>query len=134
MGARGVRTAIVAGLLAALTALAEPALAAVIIVDRAIARGDYAVATAGGSVDRPRRLWVKVGARPNQRVDVSWVTVCSRGFGAGSRDGSFSGVTPLRRRIAMPYRRPDDCTVSASAQLSGRGRRIVVIILARVPG
>jgi hypothetical protein len=128
-----VSKALVAGGLAT-ALLAGPALADVIVVDRAVGRGDYAVAVASGNVDRPRRLWVEVRARPNQRVDVDWVTVCSRGSGAGSRDGSFSGITPIRRRIRMSYRRPDGCTVSASAQLSGPGRRIVVVILARVPG
>jgi hypothetical protein len=117
-----------------LTLMAEPAIADIVVVDRATARGDYAVATASGTVDNPRRLWVKVKARPNQRVDVYWLTVCSKGYGAGSKDGDFSGLTPLRKRIGMPYRRPDSCTVSASAQLSGRGRKIIVIILARVPG
>lgn len=114
--------------------LAEPALADIIVVDRAVGRGDYAVATASGTVDEPRRLWVKVKARPNQRVDVYWITTCARGTGAGSRDGDFSGITPVKRRIGMSYRRPDSCSVAATAQLSGRGRKIVVIILARVPG
>jgi hypothetical protein len=118
----------------ALLALAEPAWARIVRVDRAVARGDYAIAVAGGDVDRPRRIWVRVKADPNQRVDVSWTVVCSRGYGAGSRDGDFSAVTPFTRRLAMPYRRPDGCTVSAAASLSGRGNRIVVIILARVPG
>jgi hypothetical protein len=100
-------------------------------IGRCRARGDFAICVASGSVDNPSRLWVKVRSTPNQSVDGSWTVVCSRGFGAGSRDGNFSGVTPLKRRIRMPYTNPDDCTLSGSAQLSDSGR-LVVILLARV--
>jgi hypothetical protein len=112
---------------------AVPAEATVRVVDRARARGDFAVAVASGSVDNPRRLWVKVKAQSNQGVYVAWTVVCSRGSGAGSRDGDFNATTPLRRRLRTPYRQPDSCSFSASAQLDESGR-LTVILLARVPG
>ena len=100
-------------------------------IGRCRARGDFAICVADGSVDNPSRMWVKVKALPNQSVSGSWTVVCSRGSGAGSRDGNFSGQTPLKRRIRMPYTNPDNCSVGASGQLS-HGGRIVVILLARV--
>ncbi len=125
------RRAIVAGIVLVLVS-GGIARADVRVIDKATARGDYAVATASGNVDRPARLWVKVKARPSQSVDVYWLVVCSKGLGAGSRDGDFTAVTPVKRVMRMPYRHPDSCTVSASAQLSGPGTRIVVVLLARV--
>ena len=112
---------------------ASPAVAAIRVVDRARARGNFAIATASGSVDEPRRLWVKVNARPNERVVVTWSVVCSRGSGAGSRDGDFNAMTPVKRPVRMNYRRPDSCTFAATAFLGGDGR-LTVTLLARVPG
>lgn len=94
------------------------------------ARGDYAFAVVGANVNEPSALFVKVTAVPNQTVDVNWMTVCSKGFGAGSRDGDFSAQTPVVRRVKMPYRSPDDCTFSAGAQLSGEGQSVTVQLLA----
>lgn len=131
---RSVRLLIPVGLALAVTlATATPAQAAIRVVDRQRARGDFAVTTASGSVDEPRRLWVKVNARPNQGVSVSWVVTCTRGFGAGSRDGDFDATTPVRRAVRMNYRMPDSCTFAASAQLDDSGR-LTVTLLARVPG
>ena len=86
------------------------------------ARGDFAICVAGGNVNRPLALYVYVSATPGQHVSGAWTVVCSKGLGAGSKSGSFSGRTTLRRYIRMPYRRPDSCTVSADAQLSHSGR------------
>jgi hypothetical protein len=110
---------------------AAPANATTKVIDRQTARGDYAVVVASGSVDNPNALFVKVKARPNQHVSVSWNDVCSKGYGAGSKDGSFSGVTPIKRRIKMPYTDPDSCSFAASGQLDNSGK-IIVILLARV--
>lgn len=107
--------------------------AATKVIDRQTARGDYAIATAGGNVNHPKRLWVKVTSRPHERVFVSWSDTCGKGFGAGSKSGHFRATTPVgRHRLKMPYRRPDSCSVAASAQLQGTGRRIQVTLLARV--
>jgi hypothetical protein len=95
------------------------------------ASGDYAVALASGTARRPRRLYVRVSAEPSQEVDGAWSMVCSRGFGAGSKSGSFSARTPVRRTLRKPMNRPDDCTVSASAQLSRSGRVRVTLLYSR---
>jgi hypothetical protein len=111
-------------------AVDSPASARVIVIDKARARGDFATAVASGNVRKPKRLWVKVKSRPHQRATGSYSVVCTKGSGAGSRSGNFSGRTPFRRRLRKPYRRPDSCTVAASAQLK-RGGRLTVILLAR---
>lgn len=86
------------------------------------ANGDFAICVASGSVNRPKALYVHVSSVPSQRVSGAWDVVCSKGLGAGSKSGSFSGRTRLRRKLRMPYARPDSCTVSADAQLSHGGR------------
>jgi len=112
--------------------MASSAEASTKVVDRKSARGDYAVATAGGNVRHPKRLWVKVTSRPHERVYVSWSDTCGKGFGAGSKSGHFRATTAVKRRIKMPYHRPDSCSVAASGQLQNKGRKITVTILARV--
>lgn len=125
------RLLVAASLFFALLTIAEPASAAADRIGRCSARGDYATCVADGTASNPSRIWVTVKARPAQRIDAYWNVVCSRGSGAGTRDGRFAGVAPIKRAIRLPYSSPDDCTVAASAQLSGRGDRIVVILLAR---
>jgi hypothetical protein len=95
------------------------------------ANGDYAVAAAAGNVDRPKAIYLRVKSRPHQKVTGSWLVICSRGYGAGSKDGDFQGQTPLVRRLKMPYKRPSSCTVSASAQLSDGGFLKVQLYAAR---
>ncbi len=114
-----------------LIALEAPASADVKRIDRATARGDYAITTASGSVDNPTAIWVKIKARPNQKAGGNWNMVCSKGSGAGSKSGNYSGVTPFVRKLKMPYSRPDSCTVAALGSLS-KGGKIIVILLARV--
>jgi hypothetical protein len=127
------RVLIASTLVMTILTIATPAEARVVVVDRASARGDFAIAVASGNVDSPNALFVKVKSRPTgQRVDVFWNVVCSRGSGAGSRDGDFSGQTSIRRQVRMPYANPDSCTFAASAQLSDGSGRIVVILQARV--
>lgn len=80
------------------------------------------MALASGSATNPSSLYVKVSATPRQNVSVYWSMVCSKGFGAGSKDGDFTARTTVKRKMRMPMRNPDDCTVSASGQLDGSGR------------
>lgn len=84
--------------------------------------GDYAVTVASGNANHPHAIYVVVGSAPHQHVTGSWANVCSRGFGAGSKSGDFSGRTPLVRKLRFPMRRPSSCTASASAQLADSGR------------
>ena len=126
------RMMIAAFALVVVLATAGSAEASTKVVDRKSGRGDYAVATAGGNVRRPKGLWVKVTSRPHERVYVSWSDTCGNGFGAGSKSGHFRATTAVKRRIKMPYRRPDSCSVAATGQLQGKGRKITVTILARI--
>ena len=116
--------------IALLAVLPLPATAEARIIGRAKASGDFAVAVASGSARRPRVLRVRVTARPRQRVSGSYTVVCSKGSGAGSKSGDFSGRTTLRRKLRMPMPRPDSCSVGASAQLE-EGCRITLVLIAR---
>lgn len=110
------------GLVVAAGLVATPAVADARIIGSATARGDYAIALASGSANDPASIYVRVKSRPRQRVSVFWNMICSRGFGAGSKDGDFKARTTVKRKLRMPMRNPDDCTVSASGQLDGSGR------------
>ncbi|MGI8445760.1 MAG: hypothetical protein ACR2MP_00940 [Streptosporangiaceae bacterium] len=110
--------------LAALVLAAAPASAAAMHHKRigsCRANGDYATCDASGSVNHPLALRVHANSGPHQRVTVYWDVTCSKGYGAGSKSGHFSGTTPLRRGVPMNYRRPDNCILSADAQLSSGG-------------
>jgi len=92
------------------------------------ASGDYAVAIASGTVTRPDAIYVKVIAQPRQTVSVAWALVCSRHYGAGSKNGSYHTASRAKRKLRLPMRHPDDCTVSATAQLETSGRIRVQIL------
>jgi len=102
--------------------------AATRVIGRASASGDYAIALADGQATKPRAILIRVLARPNQSVSGNWTMVCSKGFGAGSKSGRFAARTPLTRRLRMPMSRPDDCSVSGSAQLKRSGRITVLLL------
>jgi hypothetical protein len=97
-------------------------------IGSATARGDYATATASGSIKRPSVIRVIVNSRPHQRAFVAWSMTCSKGSGAGSKDGDFRARTRIKRRLRMPYRRPGDCSVAASAQLDEGGFLKVTLV------
>lgn len=83
--------------------------------------GDFAVCVASGNAIRPHRIRSHTSASPNQRVDVTWSMVCSRGTGVGQRSGSFHGFTPVNRILRHSFRHPDSCSVVAEAQLAHSG-------------
>jgi hypothetical protein len=118
----------------AVLAFAAPALASTPRVYHAgscRAQGDFAVCVASGTATRPAKIVLHVSASPGQHVDGAWDSVCSRGFGAGSRSGSFSGHAPLTRIIRRSYVYPDSCDVSADAQLGTGGRLHIWITYVR---
>jgi hypothetical protein len=90
------------------------------------ASGDFAICDAAGNAWHPFRIRVHVHASPDQHVSVSWLTVCTRGSGAGSRSGSFTAVTPINRLIRHPYWHPRSCTISSVAQLQDGGHWIAL--------
>jgi hypothetical protein len=94
------------------------------------ASGDFAIAIAAGTAKHPRGIAAKAIATPRQRVDINWTMVCSRGMGAGSKDGSYSTSSPTLRTLKMPTSHPDSCTVSVGGSLA-RGGKIKVQILKR---
>jgi hypothetical protein len=121
---RSIITAITAGI--AVLAFAAPALASTPRVYYAgpgcKAQGDFAICVAGGNAVRPAKIVLHVSASPGQQVSGAWDSVCARGFGAGSRSGSFSGRAPLTRIVRRAYVYPSSCTVSGDAQLSSSGK------------
>jgi hypothetical protein len=91
------------------------------------ASGDFAVAVASGTAKKPRTIHVQVRTRPAQGFDANWSVTCSRGTGAGSKSGRFSGSGSRAKRIRLPMRRANTCYVGASAQLDDSGRIVVSI-------
>jgi hypothetical protein len=84
------------------------------------ARGQFATCVASGNAVRPATIYVHVrSSHRGQRVSVTWSDVCSKGFGAGERSGSYSARTVSTRKIKHPYRHPDSCSVAAEGQLNG---------------
>jgi invasion protein IalB len=125
-----IAAATAAALLVAGPATASTATAQGKTVASCWARGDYATCGAAATVNHPLRLYVHVAASPAQRVSGAWDVTCSKGYGAGTESGSFSGRTTLTRKLRMSYRRPDFCIVSADAQLSNGGHSIHVWLTA----
>jgi hypothetical protein len=97
------------------------------VIGTAKAAGDSATAIASGSVDNPRAITVTVLATPRQKVDGDWTVVCSKGFGAGSKSGQFSGMAPLTRKIKLPMSRPDHCDAAGLGSLSSGGKLRVIL-------
>jgi hypothetical protein len=86
------------------------------------ASGDYAIAQATGSINKPGTIRINVTSSPKQKASVSWTMVCLNGSGAGSKDDQFDAKTPLTRALKKPGgSKAHDCTVSANAQLSEGG-------------
>jgi hypothetical protein len=98
------------------------------VVGKSSSWGDYPITFAGAFVKRPAALYVRVLASPSQNVDGNWTLVCSKGYGAGSKTGRFSGRSPILRQMRFPMAHPDYCTVAASGSLS-KGGRVTVEIL-----
>jgi hypothetical protein len=94
------------------------------------AQGDYATCVASGTVNKPITIDVTVTSSPDQPVFVAWDDTCSQGTGAGSDSGSFTATTPKTTAISHPYSQPDNCIVSADAQLQNGGNSITVTITA----
>jgi hypothetical protein len=102
------------------------------------ASGDYAVASAAGTANRPSQIDLRLQTTtPQKGIYATWLAVCSRGYGAGSRSGHVTTGTYkipgeagyiATFRVRMPMRRPDSCIVSADAQLNGSGRLTVRLV------
>lgn len=90
------------------------------------ARGGYAICTAGGTVNNPASLQLHVRAQPDQRISGAYDVVCSKGSGVGDKSGTFTGKASPKytRNLPMNYKHPDQCIVSADAQLSKNGNSI----------
>lgn len=87
------------------------------------AQGDFAIASAAGTVNDPGEIRVKVTSVPSaQQGKVSWTMSCTTGTGVGSKDGQFDTTTPIRRALPKPQASPDDCIVSANVQLDRGGK------------
>ena len=85
------------------------------------AQGQYAICDAAGTTWHPLSVVLHVTSSPGQHVSGAWDVTCSKGLGAGSTSGSFSGTTPYKKTLRLNYRRPDSCIVSADAQLGTGG-------------
>jgi hypothetical protein len=106
------------------------AVASASTVGTCTAQGDYATCVASGSVNDPITIDVTVTSSPDQPVYVAWSDTCSQGLGAGSGSGDFTANTPVTTPISHPYYQPDNCIVSADAQLQNGGNSVTVTITA----
>jgi hypothetical protein len=98
------------------------------VIDTGKASGDFAIATASGTIENPGTLKVKVTATPGQKVSVNWIVACSQpDGGAGSKDGEFTARAPVTRTMRKPATHVTSCTLSASASLSNGGRLKVTL-------
>jgi hypothetical protein len=97
------------------------------LIARSSSSGPYALTITTGSAAAPQGVSVGVLASPNQRVSGIWVVVCTKELDVGSKQGNLSGRTPLSVAIPLPVHSPEDCTVTAEAQLSRSGRVTVRI-------
>jgi hypothetical protein len=97
------------------------------------ATGEFAIAVAEGSAEKPRELFVKVVSSPSQYVDGAYTVVCTKGQGAGTADEIFGGDTPLVEPLKHPFKHPDRCDVAADAQLSESGSVTVKLFARRKP-
>jgi hypothetical protein len=113
----------------ALVLNATPASARIIVVDRAEAHGLFASVQAQGDVNHPKAIFVEVRSRPTrQHVSVLWNVFCDD----GATSGDFQARTPIEQRELRLTDDPDSCTFAATGALLEGGRRIVVVLLARV--
>ena len=120
------RLAVLLIAIAAAAGLEAPALAAPASTSRQIAsctaQGDFAICDASGTArHHPVAIYLHVRANPHQSVSGAWDITCAKGTGAGGSSGSFSGGTPINRRLHHPYKHPDYCIVSAHGQLARHG-------------
>ena len=86
------------------------------------ARGSRAIVVAKATASRPAGLALRVSSRPRQRVRGQWLVTCRKSGRSRSARGNFDGSTTLRRTLELPLSSPRRCRVSASAQLTAKGR------------
>lgn len=87
--------------------------------------GRNATAAAGGIIDKPKLIYLRVSAAPKQKVKGSWNVSC----GGGKVDmAAFEATPPYLLKLRIPRKDADSCVAGASAQLSGEGRLKVAIL------
>lgn len=112
----------------ALLALPAVVFAAQHVIGTKSGEGDFAIAIASGTADNPRSLSVKITTSPRQHATGNWTVVCSKSASAGSKSGEFSGSGTFTRRMKMPTKHPDNCTVSAAGSLDKSGKIRVTLL------
>jgi hypothetical protein len=120
---RGLSIVLAALVLAGASAAAESER----VIGRKSTAGDFAVAAASGSIDRPALVRIRVLTTPAQPVQVTWKLRCTKGKGAATRQGQFRAQTPATRRPLFPMTKPRRCSLSASAQLERQGTVTVTL-------
>lgn len=86
------------------------------------ASGDFAICEPPArTLNKPISITVHVSSRPDQGITGNWTMTCIKGFGAGSKSGTFHGRTPLKVNMKFPMRHSDSCTEAAIASLNRSG-------------
>ncbi|MGH2840314.1 MAG: hypothetical protein ACRDKY_05770 [Solirubrobacteraceae bacterium] len=101
--------------------------------DRAVR--NYALAQAIGSIKRPARVSMQVGAAPKQPVSINWNVVCLFASGAKTTSNTLTLTPPAIVPLTLPAGKAETCTISGQAQLTlaGVGRVKVFLLAQRRP-
>ena len=85
--------------------------------------GDFAICEPNAhTIGKPVSITAGVWASPRQGITGNWTMVCTKGNGAGSKSGKFSGRTTVHVTLKFPMTKPDSCTVAVIASLNRSGR------------
>jgi hypothetical protein len=95
-------------------------------LDRDSAHGKHAHAHVDGSMRKPRKIFVKVKARPAQVVESNWGIGCFRSDGTSdSRSATTKKQTPFIETLRFPFHKPNDC--SGDVDVWGHGHLKAVL-------
>jgi hypothetical protein len=84
--------------------------------------GEFAIASANGTIKRPRSMRVAVTTDPDQQVTVSYTITCARrGRAAIAKSDRIVAEAPLDQELELPRGRLTDCVAAATVQLSDKG-------------
>jgi hypothetical protein len=72
-------------------------------------------AFAKGTALKPRALFLRINAKPNEPVEVIYDTNCARRAKGKIREGELTVTGSKLRKLKKGFKRPDDCLVNVIA-------------------
>jgi hypothetical protein len=89
--------------------------------------GTEAIASAAGSIDLPKAMYVKVTASPKQAILGSYSAICAKGDREKTRSVEFDGTSPVTVKVQASIPGADFCSIGAASGLTGSGTITVKI-------